>query len=258
MSFIFKLKKNKNIISFILFSIFSIFLFFSNDSDESSYFENYFIELYSLVSYPHTWYKNIFLVKNQNQILAQKLVTLGLLNSKLENYKIENEKLRKMLDFKESYKYLSLIPANIVNNNFSMFVKSSIINVGLVDDAAKNLTVIDENGNLVGKTISIGKNNSKVQLISDNNFRVSVKIGKSIGQFRPTVNKKAIIEGVLKTTALNIGDIIYTSGISEIYPSDIPLAKVISFSKNDSNMFQKVEAEILVDLENLYYVFIIS
>jgi len=258
MSFIFKLKKNKNIISLILVSIFSIFLFFSNDSDESSYFENYFIELYSLVSYPHTWYKNIFLVKNQNQILAQKLVTLGLLNSKLENYKIENEKLRKMLDFKESYKYLSLIPANIVNNNFSMFVKSSIINVGLVDDAAKNLTVIDENGNLVGKTISIGKNNSKVQLISDNNFRVSVKIGKSIGQFRPTVNKKAIIEGVLKTTALNIGDIIYTSGISEIYPSDIPLAKVISFSKNDSNMFQKVEAEILVDLENLYYVFIIS
>ncbi len=258
MSLIFKLKKNKNIISLILVSIFSIFLFFSNDSDESSYFENYFIELYSLVSYPHTWYKNIFLVKNQNQILAQKLVTLGLLNSKLENYKIENEKLRKMLDFKESYKYLSLIPANIVNNNFSMFVKSSIINVGLVDDAAKNLTVIDENGNLVGKTISIGKNNSKVQLISDNNFRVSVKIGKSIGQFRPTVNKKAIIEGVLKTTALNIGDIIYTSGISEIYPSDIPLAKVISFSKNDSNMFQKVEAEILVDLENLYYVFIIS
>ena len=258
MSLIFKLKKNKNIISLILVSIFSIFLFFSNDSDESSYFENYFVELYSLVSYPHTWYKNIFLVKNQNQILAQKLVTLGLLNSKLENYKIENEKLRKMLDFKESYKYLSLIPANIVNNNFSMFVKSSIINVGLVDDAAKNLTVIDENGNLVGKTISIGKNNSKVQLISDNNFRVSVKIGKSIGQFRPTVNKKAIIEGVLKTTALNIGDIIYTSGISEIYPSDIPLAKVISFSKNDSNMFQKVEAEILVDLENLYYVFIIS
>ena len=258
MSFIFKLKKNKNIISLILVSIFSIFLFFSNDSDESSYFENYFIELYSLVSYPHTWYKNIFLVKNQNQILAQKLVTLGLLNSKLENYKIENEKLRKMLDFKESYKYLSLIPANIVNNNFSMFVKSSIINVGLVDDAAKNLTVIDENGNLVGKTISIGKNNSKVQLISDNNFRVSVKIGKSIGQFRPTVNKKAIIEGVLKTTALNIGDIIYTSGISEIYPSDIPLAKVISFSKNDSNMFQKVEAEILVDLENLYYVFVIN
>ena len=222
MSLIFKLKKNKNIISLILVSIFSIFLFFSNDSDESSYFENYFVELYSLVSYPHTWYKNIFLVKNQNQILAQKLVTLGLLNSKLENYKIENEKLRKMLDFKESYKYLSLIPANIVNNNFSMFVKSSIINVGLVDDAAKNLTVIDENGNLVGKTISIGKNNSKVQLISDNNFRVSVKIGKSIGQFRPTVNKKAIIEGVLKTTALNIGDIIYTScnlseSLSSIY-----------------------------------------
>ena len=258
MSLMLKLKKNKNIISLILIFLFSFFLFFSNDSNESSYIENYLIELYSFVSYPHAWYKNIFLVKNENQILAQKLVALGLLNSKLENYKIENEKLRKMLDFKESYKYLSLISANIVNNNFSMFVRSSIINVGTVDDVVKNLTVIDENGNLVGKTISIGENNSKVQLISDNNFRVSVKIGKSIGQFKPTYNNKALIEGVLKTTTLNIDDIIYTSGISEIYPSDIPLAKVTSFSKNDSNMFQKVEAEILVDLENLYYVFIIN
>ena len=83
MSLILKLKKNKNIISLIFIFLFSIFLFFSNDSDESSYIENYFIELYSFVSYPHTWYKNIFLVKNENQILAQKLVALGLLNSKI-------------------------------------------------------------------------------------------------------------------------------------------------------------------------------
>ena len=197
-------------------------------------------------------------MKEENIVLSQKLVQLSLLNSKLENYKQENENLREMLKFKESYKHLSLLPANIVNNNFSLYAKSAIINVGKVNQIKNNLSVIDENGNLVGKTIRIGEKNSKIQLLSDNNFSVSVKIGKSIAQFKPTLGKYGMLEGVLKTASINKGDIIYTSGISEIYPSDIPIAKVVSFTKNNTNMFQKVDAEILVDLNNLYYVFVIQ
>ena len=120
------------------------------------------------------------------------------------------------------------------------------------------MTIIDENGYLVGKTIRVGENNTKIQLLSDNNFSVSAKVGKSIVQFKPNYDNKGTLEGLLKTATINEGDIIYTSGISEIYPSDIPIGKVVSFSKNSANMFQKVEAEILVDLNNLYYVFVIN
>jgi len=253
-----KLKKNKNIISFILVSFFSLIIYFSYNTRYSENTESYLIDLYSFINYPQNWYKNILSVKEQNAILSKKLVAVGLLNSKLENYRLENEKLRKMLDFKESYKVLSLSPANIVNNNFSLYVKSAIINIGSNEEISANLSVIDENGYLVGKTIRAGKNNSKIQLLSDNNFSVSIKIGNSIAQFKPTYSKYGILEGVLKTASINKGDIIYTSGISEIYPSDIPVARVISFSKNSSNMFQKVDVEILVDLDNLYYVFVIN
>ena len=98
-----------------------------------------------------------------------------------------------MLNFKESYKYLSLLPANIVNNNFSLYAKSSIINVGRINQITNNLSVIDENGNLVGKTIRIGEKNTKIQLLSDNNFSVSVKVGKSIAQFKPTFGKFGVL-----------------------------------------------------------------
>ena len=258
MSLIRKLKNNKNIISLILVSFFSSLVFFSYDSERSNALEGYLIDSYSFLSYPQNWYKNIFSIKKENELLSQKLVSVGLLNSKLENYRIENEKLRKMLRFKESYKYLSLLPANIVNNNFSVYVKSAIINIGSNDGVLSNLTIIDENGYLVGKTIRIGNYNTKIQLLSDNNFSVSAKIGKSIVQFKPNYDHKGMLEGLLKTAIINVGDIIYTSGISEIYPSDIPIAKVVSFSKNSANMFQKVEVEILVDLNNLYYVFVIN
>ena len=91
-----------------------------------------------------------------------------------------------------------------------------------------------------------------------NNFSVSAKVGESIAQFKPTFGRFGILEGLLKTASINKDDIIYTSGISEIYPSDIPIAKVVSFTKNNTSMFQKVDVEILVDLNNLYYVFIIQ
>ena len=253
-----KLKKNKNIISLILVSFFSLLIFFSYETEYSKKAESYLVDLVGIFYYPQKWYKNILSVKEENIILSQKLVQFSLLNSKLKNYKLENETLREMLNFKESYKYLSLLPANIVNNNFSLYAKSSIINVGRINQITNNLSVIDENGNLVGKTIRIGEKNTKIQLLSDNNFSVSVKVGKSIAQFKPTFGRFGVLEGLLKTASINKDDIIYTSGISEIYPSDIPIAKVTSFTKNNTSIFQKVDVEILVDLNNLYYVFIIQ
>ena len=53
-------------------------------------------------------------------------------------------------------------------------------------------------------------------------------------------------------------DILYTSGISEIYPPDIPVARVISNVKNKNKLFQDVGVEILTDINNLYYVFVIQ
>jgi len=180
------------------------------------------------------------------------------LNSKLTNYQKENIKLREMLNFKESYPKLSLLPANKVNDNFTS-VFSIIINVGINDDITKNQPVIDMNG-LIGKTIMIGDNASKVQLITDKNFAVSVKVGEdmSLAIFKPTFGKYGYLEGVLKTLKLNEGEIVYTSGVSEIYPSDIPVAKIISFTKDQDKLTQNVIVEILAKINELNYVFVIK
>ena len=61
---------------------------------------------------------------------ALKNAQLSLHNSKLINYQIENERLRRMLDFKESFEYISILPTKIVNSNISNSIESIIINVG--------------------------------------------------------------------------------------------------------------------------------
>ncbi|MBI65234.1 MAG: rod shape-determining protein MreC [Candidatus Marinimicrobia bacterium] len=259
MSFERKLNLNKNIISFIFTSFFSLFIFFSNESVYVSKVESFFLDTYAYISYPKKWYQDIFTIKEENSLLSQKIVQLSLLNSELSNYKYENEKLKEMLEFKKSSNPLSLVPCNIVNNDYTIYTNSCIVNSGYDDGIESNLPVIDMYGNLIGKTVESSKKNTKVQLINDNNFSVSVKIRDGfLAQFNSTGDKFGELDGVLKTCKIKKGDIIYTSGISKIYPPDIPLAKVVDYSVDNKKMFQNVDVELLVDLRNLYYVFIIQ
>ena len=56
---------------------------------------------------------------------------------------------------------------------------------------------------------------------------------------------------------LNEGEIAYTSGISEIYPPNIPVALVVSIQLDDNNPFQHIVVELVGSLGNLDYVFVI-
>ena len=261
MNFFIKFKFNKNILSLILTSFFSMVIFFSSENTSSNKIKSFVIDSYSILSTPKSWYNNILLAKKENEILSLKNAQLSLYNAKLLNYKIENETLRQMLGFKnEAFKYLSLAPAKIVNSNISPSIESVLINIGSQDGVVQNLSVIDHNGFLVGKIIDLGKKNSKVQLISDNNYSVSIKVGQniSIGQFKPTYGKYGVLEGIIKTSEILADDLVYTSGISEIYPPDLPIAKVINNEKKKNKLFQDVEVEILTDINHLYYVFVIQ
>ena len=180
-----------------------------------------------------------------------------MLNSRLNHYRLENTQLREMLKFKELNPW-ALIPANVTNIN-SISIQTIFIDVGNNENIRKNLPVLDIFG-LIGKTIVIGDYATQVQLITDKNFSVSIRVGdkRSLGNFIPTVGNYGILQGIRKSANLIEGDIAYTSGISDIYPADIPVAKIISFNKNNNKPFQDIIVEILSDLNNLDYVFIVQ
>ena len=250
---------NKEIISLILTMLFSLIIFFSNDSSFVIEVEKDIVDFVSAISFPKKWYDELLIIKEQNEILNSRIVQLQLLNSKYDNYRIENEELRKMLNFKDSYGKLSLLPVNIVNHSFSSSINSVIIDAGENDNLTKNQAVIDMSG-LFGKTINIGEHASKIQTINDKNFAVSVKVGKEmvLSIFKPTHGRYGILEGVIKSSEVIIGDVVYTSGVSEIYPANIPVAIVTNIKKENDKPFQDVTVEILADFKNLNYVFIIQ
>ena len=248
---------NKDSLTLLISIIISLVLFFNSNSQKVTAIQSDLSAMIKVIAYPQKWYLDILSVKESNQYLKQLLVRRNIEISNLNSYKAENIMLREMLGFKES-KFWNLEPANVTNRNSSS-VRTIMIDIGVNDSIYKDSPVLDIYG-LIGKVRAVGDNTSQVQLINDKNFSVSVRIGsdRSLANFIPTVDRYGILQGVRKSMDLSVGEIAYTSGISDIYPANIPVAKVISFNKDNNSPFQDVIVEIISDLNNLNYIFVIQ
>ena len=248
---------NKDVLALFITLSLSAALLFSNSSPQIQQLKFQISLLFGKVAYPTTWYRDILSVQEKNKVLKNKIIQLSLLNAELTSYHQENKRLKVLLNFAES-QALNYLTANVVNYHLGIINHTITIDIGELDGLTKNLPVLDENG-LLGKTIQLNDHAAMIQLITDKNYRVSIRIGQeqALGLFMPTHGKYGILEGVRKTTPLHEGDIAYTSGISEIYPPNIPVAQIITISKEKNQPFQGVVVEILGSIFNLDFVFVI-
>ena len=248
---------NKDVLALLLTLFLSAILLLTRTSPQIQQLKFQLSIIVSTIAYPATWYNSVFTIREENKLLKEQLIQFTLMNSELESYHQENKRLKGMLNFIANQP-LNYLTANVVDHNFGLPTQSITIDIGRKEGVVNNLTVMDENG-LLGKTIKVGEHATLTQLITDKNFRVSVRIGqeRALGLFIPTHGKYGILEGVRKSLPLNEGEIAYTSGISEIYPPNIPVARVVSIQLDDNNPFQHIVVELVSSLENLDYVFII-
>lgn len=242
---------------FLFSVILSFLLYFTNTSDSVKSVQGDFTDIVSIVLSPKRWYKDILNTKEKNEYLIESVSQLRLLNTELLHLKHENDELRKMLSFKERTP-LSFVGGTVVNSQLSGFIQTLTLNSGLNEGMEVNLPIIDMYG-LIGKTITVGDRASSIQLITDKNFRVSVRTGEkwNLGLYIPTHGKFGNIEGIPKSQKVLPGDLVITSGVSTIYPKDLPVAKVVTVNIDPERPFLQIVVEISADIYNSDFVFVI-
>ena len=238
--------------------VFSFSLILSNNNSSIINLKTNLNSAISTILSPVLWYKNIFSLKEKNAILKEEIARLKIENTNLSTYSDENKRLKRMLKYKNNSEF-NLKVANVLNHNLSPNLNSFSLDIGLDENIKSNLPVIDMNG-IIGKTYTIDKNKTIIQLITDKNFRISVRIGKnrSLGIFIPNYSMIGVIEGIPKSQEILVGEIVLTSGISDIYPANIPIAEVISTYIDPNELFQNITVKILANIFNPDYVFIIE
>lgn len=238
--------------------IFSLYFLFSNESREIQILRGKANNLFSVLSRPVIWVKGINELRTENELLREKTMQLALLNSSLLNHKHENELLRNMLNYKRTSQ-LELVPARVMSMGISPLVSSITIDVGTDQGIEENSAVLTIYG-IVGKTVSVGKKASTVQIMKDYNFRVSVKLEDSgnRGILRWKEGNEFEVWEIPKTVNIRIGERIITSGFSDIFPENLPVGEVTGISDLQEMLQQIVLARAYTKFILLEHVFVVK
>ena len=140
---------------------------------------------------------------------------------------IDIHNLRSLLGLKKNSNQ-EIVIGEVVVYAPSATSKQFIINKGFKDGIAIGQAVVSDQG-LLGQIINVNEINSVVSLISDSNQLVPVQIMRT-GKF-------SVLKGTGDNNGLELiyvsnrddiieGDMIVTSGIDEIYPGGLPVARV--------------------------------
>ena len=254
---LFFIQKQKQHISLVVFVILSLTLILNSNSDQLDHYRLLTSNFNAFLKSPSYFLKSLKVIDRENQILKEELTILKLQLESMYLDKAENSNLREMLDFKRDTQ-LDLVPAKVINEGLAASLLSLTIDVGSNYNIQKNSPVLTPFG-IIGKIVSVGKTNSVVQLISDPNFRVGVRFLPSgvVGILRWHHNNYCEVREVGINANINVGDRVISSGLSDIFPPELPVGKVI-YVKNDKNSFQKtISVEINNKVSTIMNVFVI-
>ncbi len=252
-----------NIISFVLLSVLLIILPQDFGSDLSALiFKFTYSPFYSLINY----IKELEGVRDENRRLEEKVVELSLRNSWLNEQQLENQRLRGLLDFRQTLEY-RVIPAKVWSVEPNRRYFSIMIDKGSGDGVRRNMPVVNLHG-LVGKVVDASFSSAVVQLMIDPNFRASAQDEKTrvLGIIKPWSGFHLRLDNVPLQEEANAGDRVVTSGLGGIFPPGIKIGVITTVeseedsSKLDSSfgIFKMLEVTPYVDFNRLEELFVLD
>lgn len=251
-------KQTKIIISVITFVILVTLIFISNtNAKQFGVLNNISTSMASpiykfsrkreLKSESETLGKNLQNILNENEKLKKEIEELRLKSNEIDVLKSKNDELAELLGIKDSYKNYEGIPAQVVSKSISNYEKTAIINVGEDKGIKENMIVVAAKG-LYGRVITVSKNTSKVQLITDPASKITVRVGNSAESLIAEGNlENGLILTMLPQNSRIISEqYIYTSGMGGVFPGGIYVGRVadIIYKSNESNSYVTVNTAI--------------
>lgn len=209
------------------------------------------------------FFLNFSNVKNENKDLTKENTELKNKLLEYDKLKEENDRLREVLNFKNSKDNYEYIGTEIIGYSGESFSDGYIIDKGEKDGLKKDMVVISDKG-LVGQVTSTGSNWAIVESLLNENIAVSVMVNstrETTGILKGYVTRTN--NGLTKVTNLPLdseikeGDVILTSGLGQIYPKEIRIGEVISVESDEIKVMKTAIVKPYVDFNKLEELFVI-
>lgn len=206
---------------------------------------------------------NFSKIKKENEELRSENTKLQDKALKYDALEKENERLRKMLNFKNQREEYSYIGCDIIGKSGNNWLDGFIINRGTDDGIKKRMIVITGEG-LVGQVTSVGNNWSIVQSLVNENIAVaglvnSTRENDGVVKGYRDINDKLLAKlyYLPLDSQVKKGDVILTSGLGGLYPKGIKVGTVIDIEEDKGKLIKNAVIQPSVDFNKLEELFIV-
>ena len=196
-------------------------------------------------------------IRMENKLLRENIANLEQELVNLKEARMENDRLRKLLDFKESGRH-RFVPGLVIAKDPSAMNDTVIIDRGRKDRIERGMIVISGSG-LAGRVIETGWRISRVLLITDYDSVFSGVVERTRDEGGVTGNMRAGL--IMKYLDIGCeakkGDKVVTSGLYGVFEKGILIGEVVSLEIDASGLYKNAVIKPEVDIRKLEEVLVV-
>ena len=174
-------------------------------------------------------------------------------DEKLTYYQNEYEEMQKLLSI-EVLDYQAIYSKVILRDIYA-FYDEITIGKGRYDGVSKGDLVVNEKG-VIGLVKSVNNHTSIVELLTNSNIELSVKINQSYG-ILTSVDNEIIVKNVKLDDEIKVGDFVTTSGLTSV-PGEILVGKVSEIKTDTLGLEYILEVDAVAYLQDISYVAVLG
>lgn len=207
---------------------------------------------------------DVGLIFEENDDLKARIAELEHENRELSTYKERLIVYQETLNLKGRFSDYSLIGGNVITRDVGNWFDIFKIDIGSRSGVTKDLPVVTSNMALIGRTISVSVNTSKIITLIDEECVVSGWItgqngGAVVVRGDLTLKEQGYCKIDLFTDDLDVkpGDVVETSGIGGIFPRGIEIGTVLTVMQTGNGLMRYAIVEPFADIKRMDEVFML-
>ena len=192
----------------------------------------------------------------------------------MESLELDNDALRKQLEFKKRQGMKMILCEVIMRGDMSGWWQTVTLNRGTDDGVFSDMAVVTVDG-LIGRTTAVSRHTAEVLLVTDPNCKVACRLARA-GAFGIVSGQGVRASGVDRSLEMFYGpqpfymdyiskgqdvyegDDVVTSGLGGVYPEGLFVGKVARIEEHSSRLYYVADVLPVANIASLKYAFVVQ
>lgn len=169
------------------------------------------------------------------------------------------QRLAELLDYTTTVQNQEYVAADVINVDQTGLRRTISVNRGTRDGIRIGMPVVTAQG-LIGRVLDVSANAARVLLITDRDSAVSARLqsSRAQGSVQGQLSGNLRMSMIPLDAAVQVGDLVITSGLGGNFPPDLPIGVVTSTRQFEFELFQEAEVTSLNNFDTLEFVLVIT